>query len=302
MSFQQPPQQIRPASVLVALDGSPAAKTALPIARIFASQLGANLEILHVAPTHLPEAAVHLRLRLTSDEREGAEVHFHLGEPAASIVEMARAPETQLIVLTTHGRVIEHGRHLGRVAEAVVAATNRPILLVRPEAAGITEVEQGGPEHAPAAMQSMLFPLDGTPTTFSALRPATDLASKLQAAVDLLYVVSPGQPLPTEPGTIRAPYYVDQPQHEWPQWSREATERLITQAGCPSEVPVRSFLAFGDIADEVLHFADEYREDVMVLVRRSHFEPERARVLRTVLEHTPCPVLLLAAPTASAGQ
>lgn len=282
------------ASVLVALDGSPAAETALPFARAIATQLGAQLEILHVAPAHLPNAAVRVRLHLTPEEREGAEVHLRLGEPAAGILDMARAPDSQLIVLTTHGRVVEHGRHLGRVAEAVIAATSRPILLVRPEAVAV-------PTPATAAIQSMLFPLDGTPTTFSALRPATDLACRLHTAVDLLYVVSPGQSIPAEPGSIRTPCYVDQPQHEWPQWSREATERLITQAGCPNGVPARAFLAFGDVGAEVLRFADEYKEDIIVLVRRSHLEPERARVLRAVLDHTPCPVLLLAAAPAMNG-
>lgn len=280
---------IRPASVLVALDGSPAAKTALPVARVMAAQLGARLEILHVAPAHLPEAIVQQRLHLTPEEREGAEVHLHLGDPAAGILDMANVPDVQLVVLTTHGRVIEHGRHLGRVAEAVVAATKRPVLLVRPE------VMRGG-ERTPTRIQSILFPLDGTPTTFAALRPATDLACRLRAFVDLLYVVCPGQAFPAELGSINAPYYVDQPQHEWPQWSREAIGRLIAEAGCSDDVSVRAFLAFGDIESEILRFARERGEDMIVLVRRSHLEPDRARVLRAVLDTTPCPVLLLGVP------
>lgn len=283
------------AGVLVALDGSPASKTAFPIARIVATQLGVRLHVLHVAPAHLPEEEVRLRLNLTPEEREGVEVHVHLGDAAADILETANAPIVQLIVLTTHGRVIERGRHLGRVAEAVVASTKRPILLVRPES--VTT-----PEYAVSRIQNMLFPLDGTPTTFAALRPATDLASRLRACVDLLYVASPGQALPAELGSISVPLYVDQPQHEWPQWSSETTGRLITQAKCPSDVPARGFLAFGDIGEEILRFAREHKEDLIVLVRRSRLEVNRARVLREVLEHAPCPVLLLGAPFAGARQ
>lgn len=279
----------RTASVLIALDGSPAAKTALPVARIIAAQLGARLEILHVAPTHLPETAVQQRLHLTPEEREGAVVHLHLGDAAAGILDMAYAPDVHLVVLTTHGRVIERGRHLGRVAEAVVASTRRPVLLVRPEA-------MPAQEQTPAHIQSILFPLDGTPTTFAALEPATELASRLHAFVDLLYVVCPGQALPVELGSICAPYYVDQPQHEWPHWSQEAIGRLIVQAGCAEDVSVRAFLAYGEIEEEILRFARERKEDLIVLVRRSHLEPNRARALRAVLDATPCPVLLLGTP------
>ncbi len=281
-------------SVLVALDGSPAANTALPIARIFARQLDARLEILHVASAPLALEQVAQALHLTRKELKGAEVHLVVGTPAEGILELAREPETELIVLTTHGRFIEHGHRLGRVAAAVVAATDRPVVLVRPEA-------MIGREHFPARIERMLFPLDGSPVTFSALGPATDLAGKLHAAVDLLYVVSPGQPMPVEPGSIRAPSYVDQPQHEWPQWSREATMRLIAQAGCPVEVRVRAFLGFGDIGTEVIRFAKEFREDIVVLVRRSNFEAGRARVLRRVLKHTPCPIFLLAAQSSTAA-
>lgn len=280
-------------SVLVALDGSPAANVALPIARVFARQLGARLEILHVTPEPMEKDAALSLLHLAPKELKGAQVHILSGSPAEGILKVARAPDTQLIVLTTHGRIVEPGHRLGRVAATVVANTDAPVLLVRPEAIV-------GREHIPTRIEHMLVPLDGSPVTFGALRPAINLASRLHAAVDLLYVVSPGQSVPVEPGSIRTPYYVDQPQHEWPEWSREATMRLIAQAGCPSEVRARAFLGFGDIGTEVIGFAKRYKEDIVVLVRRSHFEAGRARVLRRVLKHTPCPIFLLAARSSSA--
>ena len=48
--------------VLVALDGSPAAKTALPVARAIATQLHVQLTILHVAPTRIPLEILRQRL------------------------------------------------------------------------------------------------------------------------------------------------------------------------------------------------------------------------------------------------
>ena len=283
----------RPARLLVALDGSQAARTALPIARSVAEQLGVQLNILHVSPTSIPEEVVRSRLALEESDLEGAKLYLHLGEAALGILEMTNDPRTELVVLTTHGRVIEARQSLGRVAEEVIATCRQPILLVRPESSPATE---GG--RAASGIHRMLFPLDGTPTTFSALRPAMSLASRLGASVDLLYVLSPGQPIPVELGSIVAPRYVDQPQHEWPHWSRAAVQHLIAQAQCSSTVPVQAFLAIGETSAEILRFADEHQVDTIVLVRHSQLEAHRAHVLRAVLAHTPCSLLLLGVPSA----
>jgi len=271
--------------VLVALDGSPAAKTALPVARAVARQLHARLTVLHVAPTRIPMETLRRRLDLGPEDLEEVDLHMHQGDAAAGILRMIDEPGTLLTVLTTHGRNIEQGRSLGRVAEAVIAATLRPILLVRPEAAI--------PATTPTTLlRCMLFPLDGTPTTASGFEPVTHLASKLQASVDVLYVANPLEQRPSESGSVSMPSYVDQPQHEWPEWASEVMERLAACAQCPQDVSVRVYLAYGAIEEEIIRFAVAHHEDVIALVRRSHMEPGRARVLRAVLDRTPCPVLL----------
>jgi nucleotide-binding universal stress UspA family protein len=141
---------------------------------------------------------------------------------------------------------------------------------------------------------------DRTPTTAVALRPATQLGSQLHASVDLLYVAGGGQSAPDEPGSIGAPRYLDQPQHEWPQWADEVLDRLLSWcADCPPDVPVRAYLTQGEAADEIVRFAAEHGHDAIVLARRSHLEPGRAVTLRTILARTPCPVVLVGAPRAS---
>jgi nucleotide-binding universal stress UspA family protein len=283
------PQPVSVPRILVALDGSAAAKTALPVARAAANQLHAHLTILHIAPTRLPAEVWRQRLGLGPEDLTDADVHLHQGDPAAGILLMMDDPRVLLTVLTTHGRNIEPNRHLGRVAESVIAATRGTMLIVRPEAVD--------PLAPPVSrLQSLLFPLDGTPTTVRGIQPAADLASKLQASVDLLYVASPTQQRPTEVGSIGLPWYVDQPQHEWPEWVSDAVERLAASAECPKDVPVRAFLAYGSIEEEILRFAVTHQEDVIVLVRRSQMEPGRARVLRAVLDKTPCPVLFTGLP------
>jgi nucleotide-binding universal stress UspA family protein len=283
------PDGARPA-VVVALDGSPAAATALPLGQVVARQLGAPVEILHVAPSAHPDPEPD-RLRLLSCGVEigsAVQVRWVVGEPMPGILEAISDPGVELVVLTTHGRTIEPDGYLGRVAEAVIAHTRHPVLLVRPETAA-----RAGP--APAPLQCLLLPLDGTPKTATALQPATDLAARLGASIDVLYVASADQVPSVEPGTIRAPRYVDQPHHEWLNWANEVADRLCTSlARCPASVPVRVHLAWGSIGVEIARFATEHQVDAIILVRRSRLQAGHARVLRAVLRDTPCPILLVA--------
>jgi nucleotide-binding universal stress UspA family protein len=279
----------RRSTVLLALDGSSAAATALPLVRVVARQLGAAVEILHVAGDERPDPDLWQRLHVELQPGEAVQVRSHAGEPAAAILRAARAPGVDLVVLTTHGRVIEPGRSLGRVAQAVIAHTTTPVLLVRPEAA-----ESAACARAP--LRRLLLPLDGTPTTSTALRPAIDLAVRLGASVDLLYVASADEVSAREPGSIRAPRYVDQPQHEWPGWADRVISHLsVCLGGRPQGLSMQVFLVAGHIADEIARFAAEHQSDAIALVRRSHLEVGRARVLRAVLDRTPCPVLLVGA-------
>lgn len=272
--------------VLVALDGSPAAAVALPVARSIATQLGGAIAILHIAAAPLPVADLRRRLHLDSGEPT-TRLWSRVGAPAAEILRAAGEPDVALVVLTTHGRDIADGPRLGQVAEAGVAGSARPLLLVRPET-----VEP--PDVGASTFRRLLLPLDGTPATATALRPATELASRLGASIDVLYVASRDQVPHAEPGSIGAPRYVDQPQHEWPHWANEVIDRLCRScADCPPDVQVRVFLAHGAVGAEILRFAAQHRPDAIVLVRQSELEPGRALVIRAVLAQAPCPVLIV---------
>jgi nucleotide-binding universal stress UspA family protein len=271
---------------LLAIDGSPAAATAFPLARIIARQLHAVVEVLHVATGAALDPKLWERLRPMLQDGEALQVRANAGEPASVILQAAREPGVDVVVLTTHGRIIEPGRALGRVAQAVIANTRRPVLLGRPEAAGTVN----------QPLRRLLLPLDGTPTTTSALRPAVDLASRMRAELYVLYVAPPNQPRSAEAGAVRLPQYVDQPQHEWPAWRERVVNQLCACLGSGGAVPpFRIAVAYGDIAQEIGRAAEKQNSDAIVLVRRSHLEVGRARVLKAVLERTPCPVLLVSA-------
>lgn len=274
--------------LLVALDGSAAAETALRPAQRLAQRLGMPLHVLHV--THRPLSAadaahlLHLDTSLPSD----IEIEVRVGDPAQEILRCVEDKHTYLTVLTTHGRDVEPGRHLGHVAEQVIAATMRPIVLIRPEAA----------EAASSALEArrFLLPLDGKAATERALTGVADIVYRLGGSFDVLFVADPDRlpsPANEEPGSLGIPYYMDQPHHEWAAWMDEVLHHLSAcSARYPLGVSANVHVASGTIANVVLQFVAEHHNDVIVLVRRSRLEPGHAEVLRAILDETPCPVFL----------
>lgn len=273
--------------VLVALDGSPAAATALPIARTIAAQLGAETAILHVTAAPVSEHDVRQYLQLKQAGAMESDLHLRVGDPATMIVQAANEATVALVVLTTHGRTIEQGRHLGRVAESIIAAATQPILLVRPEATTT-------PMHHTEEVRRLLLPLGGAPATMAALHPVGALAAQLDASVDLLYVASHDQDRPAEIGGIAAPRYVDQPQHEWPHWASEVIERVhIADTEWPATVPLRVYLAQGESGAAINDFAATHKHDAIIMVRHGRAGPGLMSLLHAALEAAPCPVLLV---------
>jgi len=154
-----------------------------------------------------------------------------------------------------------------------------------------------GPAPEAAPFTRLLVPLDGTPGTARALQPVFELADRLAAAIDLLFVVDPNQPPPEEPGSMRAPQYLDQPQHEWPQWAEEFISRLAcTCGGCQPSAPLTVSITYGDVGQEVARVAVERRASAIVLVRRSRLQAGRAPRLRAILANAPCPLIVTGGP------
>jgi nucleotide-binding universal stress UspA family protein len=140
--------------VLVPLDGSALAETALPGAALLASQLGATLVLLRVIPppiaadaASMPGAMIDVATVVELEQEEarrymaaraaklaggvGAETTVEVGPPSDAIVKTAVERRATAIVMGTHG----HGGVLhavfGSTAERVVRQAPCPVVLVR---------------------------------------------------------------------------------------------------------------------------------------------------------------------------
>ncbi len=274
--------------ILVPLDGSREAKDALPAARLVAGIVHGTIHVVHVLERPvLPDELLRL-VDLRPEETRGLIVDQVVGQPAAAaeaIVAVATEEHAHMIVMTTRGRTAYHGRTVRPVVEEVIRRAPCPVLLVRPE------IDQK--VASMTGFHRILLPLDGAPSSAAVIGPALDLAEQSGAEVDVLYVATRG-PRPTEPGSLTAPLYVDQPQYEWPTWAQEFVRRFGTCLGArPLTVPTRMFLRQGEPAREIVAMAIERQSDLIVLEWRGRMDPAHARVVKGVLTSTPCLVLLI---------
>jgi nucleotide-binding universal stress UspA family protein len=140
--------------ILVPLDGSPLAESALATAVDLAETLGARILLVRAAQAHtLPgvdpteaevkvvrEAETYLgqvQARLATSGVGDVETAVWYGPAAVAIIEAAAFHHVSLILMTTHGRTGLGRLIMGSVAESVLRGTATPILLVRPAGAGL---------------------------------------------------------------------------------------------------------------------------------------------------------------------
>ena len=140
--------------ILVPLDGSVLAESALWTAVDLAGKNGATLTLVRAAQAYtllgadsievqvmaVREAEEYLAEVLKRLEAKGVtrvETHVWHGPAAAAIVEAAATQKVDLIVMCTHGRSGVGRLVLGSVAESVLRGTTTPILIVRSDSAPV---------------------------------------------------------------------------------------------------------------------------------------------------------------------
>jgi nucleotide-binding universal stress UspA family protein len=151
--------------ILVPLDGSALAETALPTAVALAATTGAALLLLRaaeapaVAMGDAAEAQVKVvreaeeylddvKRRLQTDTKAPITTAVWYGQPAEAIAEAAHFNRIGMVVMTTHGRSGLGRLLLGSVAESVIRSTATPILVLHPDGAPL---QASSGESRPAA-------------------------------------------------------------------------------------------------------------------------------------------------------
>jgi nucleotide-binding universal stress UspA family protein len=278
-SPQSERRPLRP-RVLVALDERAAPSEAIAMGRLVSSTMQQPLHGVFVAQLPTVASEVPQRLHLPTHALEGFVLDVKEGDLAARLLEASDHHPTAFLIVGADPTGCDK-LGVGSVAERAIEESSVPVLVVRP---GVT-----------AKLERILVPLDGTPSTASALEPASELARAAGASLDIVLVGEAQHPLAeAEHGAMAPPQYVDQPHHEWPAFSGEFVERFMHTLGhCPSDVPMRFFLGAGDPGEEILRYAGTLGSDLAVLVWHGLASARHGAIFQSVVRRASCPVLIL---------
>jgi nucleotide-binding universal stress UspA family protein len=177
-------------AILIPLDGSAFAESALPLAIGLAERSKAVVHIVHVASSALEVVAMREYLDAVRDRfahRVGAGIQTELltGTTEEVIAEYVTARGIDLVVLATHGRGGVSRAWLGSVAESLIAALRTPVLLHRPTA-GPTDGAVGA-----VLPRSVFVPIDRSEVAPGILTAVEQLATVVGAEVVLAMVIAP---------------------------------------------------------------------------------------------------------------
>ena len=173
--------------VLVPLDGSPRAESALALADILCRSFAAHLTLVSVdsaKPTsdignNAGPGHAYLKQIAWQLQESGLKVDFAVqqGQPDRIITTMAHDVGADLIVMTTHGRSTFEQFFVSDVAERVIRKARAPVLLIRP-------TEEWHSRRT--RFRRLLVALDGSQCAESALPYAQTFAEVFESEIVLL--------------------------------------------------------------------------------------------------------------------
>lgn len=243
--------------VLAAIDCSAAARPVLSAANAMAALLGADVDALHVREQAWTTAQA---------AADVAGVHLRLlsGRAIERLIQEAGRPDVVAIVLGA--RATPGGaRPAGHVATHLATSSRKPIVVVPPEC------------RVPVRLRRILVPLEAVMATASAVESVVVAAATGGAEIVVVHVMTE-QALPP---------FTDQPQHEVEAWAHEFRRRYCDHP------EVRLEVRMGVPHVRVLPFAEEIQADAVILAWSQRLAAERAALVRSVLEHSPIPVILV---------
>ena len=178
-------------AVMVPLDGSRFAESALPLAVGLAQRAGADLHLLMVAEPSGPTARACEEYLLGTAEWLAPDfcgevtTVVRAGNIVDKVLDELRACEADATVMATHGRGGLSRVWLGSITTGFLHETDKPLILVRPEGG------DGSETAVHSGFAKLLIPLDGTELSERVLAYATEFGGLFDAAYHLTRVVSP---------------------------------------------------------------------------------------------------------------
>jgi nucleotide-binding universal stress UspA family protein len=252
--------------ILVPVDGSNLAKSAIPFAQSLAGADGTILLLQVVSPSdpirddlgvslvseemagrwHVEEIQRELdafagTLQLQVDRGVTVKTAVVVGDPATEILETAKREQIGTIVMTSHARGALGRAAFGSVADRVARSADIPVVIVRP-------TDDIGAVGKPAQLRRIILPLDGSALADSAIPFVKDVAVRLGIPVSLVHVMDTVSPY-VAAGAMPIP------QSALDVWWNEARDmlepaaRIFDEAGVSSKIEILQGAPFAAISN-----------------------------------------------------
>jgi nucleotide-binding universal stress UspA family protein len=267
-------------TILLPLDDAAHSRFAVSVACGLSQLYGAALRVINVGQRKLDSRELTSCLGPWVHDLRNIVLDRATGDSVEYIIRLSHNLPDSLLVMSTDVGHTTKGSLFGSFSESILATRPKQIVLLAPA------------HHRKTwSLKRILLAHDGTPGCRPATCAAAELAQRARTEVIALHIATRGKRLRKTPGTLHAPMYVDQPQHEWPSWAEEFMSRLIA-AGAPAEaIHFRPTVRAGQPGSEVAKYARECAADLVVMAWHGHWEKERSAT-KAVIQTAACPVLL----------
>jgi nucleotide-binding universal stress UspA family protein len=274
--------------IIIPLDGSELAETALPYAAALAEGLRTHLVLItawegtesDLAKT-FPAMAMEIEKgaqNYFTQYLDGVRARYGRGDQARAIIRVGDAAEeilkavdetgARMLVIATHGRSGVGRWIYGSTAGRLLRTSHVPVVAVGPN------VRAQSTEHV--GLKHLMVPLDGSPLSEAALPVAVSVATSLGARVSLVRSVR---------WAVQAyPYslpdaYVPQIDEELEAGAKAYLRRMEEEL--KGKVEVDAFVVRGGIADGLMDVVDKQAVDLVVMTTHA-----RAGIARAALGST----------------
>jgi nucleotide-binding universal stress UspA family protein len=278
-------------TLLVPVDGSELAERALPYAVRVALASGGQLVLVRVGRhAEVGEVTAYLaEVAAKTATRVAVQTLAAFGDPASEIVDTAKRVGADEIVMATHGRTGPAHLLCGSVAEAVLAHSPVPVLIVYARPNGIVR-----PPFEPVSAR-ILVPLDGSAFAEAALPIALDVLGTAGELVLVCVVNPPEQVELDERGRVVA--FLDEQEAAFRSDALDYLQRVAStlKQGDPN-LHVACEVRLGDAATGIV--VSQIDRGVDLVVMATHGRTGLARsvlgsVAGAVLRSGTTPVLLV---------
>ena len=280
-------------TILVPLDGTAESNAALPLARTVAQASGGSITLMRVvaADSSTTAAQVSDTLQRIATELSESTPHVDIvvreaGDVARQILAEISARQADLVIMRTHGRAGVGRLVLGSVTEQVLAASEVPVMLLRPGGRRITHIRK------------LLVPVDGSPGSIFAVDTAVQLCHASGASMSVVEVSVPS-PLYTGDAYSGMAYYDPNIDQDALAAAHTRVDDVVARVRASNVDVDGEVRQEPRVADAIVAAAELAVADLIVMSTRALTGPARAFLGSTadaVVRTAHCPVLLIHRP------